>query len=265
MDSEPVDNSLKIKVFKENNEERVQSKREKLNPNLIEPHFVIGITAAMKNGKTNLLCNLVVFYRKFFDKVIFLSPSAELDEKIEKCLGKNDVSLKLTSKNLEEVIAVLKQNTFDAKAEEEGTMPTMTELILGKKPRKKKKKLQDTLLILDDASVNKSVFDKSSEFLEFVYSHRKFNTSIISVVHYHKLFPLQFRAVINALIIFQMGNEQELRGILEEHGLGIDKDVFKKIVEVATKEPFSFLVINKNKPIDDGRFMIRFQKKIIPR
>ncbi len=268
LDLEDLDDSLKIRRISESSDSRVAKKRESLNPNFIQPHFVIGITAQMGSGKTTLICNLVVRYRKFFDKVIFISPSADLDEKIEKCLRAKDVSLPTTRENLEGVIEKLKQDTFDAKRDaEEGAVPvpTLTQLITGRQPRRKKKKIEDTLLVLDDASVNKAIFDKSSLFAKFLFSHRKFSTSIIMVTHYHRLMPLPFRAVLNALIIFQIGNEQELKGILEEHGLGIDKDMFRRIVDFATKEPFSFLVINKNRGIRDGRFTKRFEVMIKPR
>ena len=268
MELEDLDDSLKIRKITESSESRVIKKRESLNPKLIQPHFVIGINAQMRSGKTTLICSLIKFYRKFFDKVVFISPSVDLDEKLEKCLNKKDIKLTLTKENLEAVIEKLREDTFEAirDAEEpEEEVPSMKDIIVGRKARRKKKKLEDTLLVLDDASSFRSIFDRSTVFSKFLYSHRKFNTSIIMVTHYSRLMPLAFRSVLNALIIFQLGNQKEIDGILEEHGLGVSRDTFRQIIERATSEPFSFLVINKNKPLKEGRFLLRFDWKIVPR
>lgn len=80
---------------------------------------------------------------------------------------------------------------------------------------------------------------------------------------YSKIPKQLIRDNVNLLVVFKQ-DETNLKHIYNEHvGVDMPYDKFKLVCKTAWNEPYSFLVINKDQELNNGRYRIKFDKYIL--
>lgn len=80
---------------------------------------------------------------------------------------------------------------------------------------------------------------------------------------YSKIPKQLIRDNVNLLVIFKQ-DETNLKHIYNEHvGVDMSYDKFKQICKRAWNEKYSFLVINKDQDLNNGRYRVKFDKYIL--
>ncbi len=102
------------------------------------------------------------------------------------------------------------------------------------------------LVVLDDL-----VTAKDQSVIENYYIRaRKLNVSVIYISQSYFRVPKIIRQNLNYLMLLKLSGERELKIILSEGGLGIDRDQLLALYEYATSEKFSVLLIDYEAPVD---------------
>ena len=101
-------------------------------------------------------------------------------------------------------------------------------------------KEENHLVVLDDL-----VLTKNQEAIEAYYIRaRKLNCSVIYISQSYFRIPKIIRQNLSYLFILKLGGDRDMKLILTEFGLGIDKDCMVRIYEYATAEKFNVLTID---------------------
>lgn len=102
------------------------------------------------------------------------------------------------------------------------------------------------LVVLDDLVTTKD----QSQIENYYIRARKLNVSVIYISQSYFRVPKIIRQNLNYLMLLKLSGERELKLILSEGGLGIDRDQLLALYEYATAEKFSVLLIDYEAPID---------------
>ena len=102
------------------------------------------------------------------------------------------------------------------------------------------------LVVLDDLVTTKD----QSRIENYYIRARKLNVSVIYISQSYFRVPKIIRQNLNYLMLLKLSGERELKLILSEGGLGIDRDQLLALYEYATAEKFSVLLIDYEAPID---------------
>ena len=101
-------------------------------------------------------------------------------------------------------------------------------------------KKENHLVVIDDL-----VLTKNQEAIEAYYIRaRKLSTSVIYISQSYFRIPKIIRQNLSYLFILKLGGDRDMRLILTEFGLGIDKDCMVRIYEYCTAEKFNTLTID---------------------
>ena len=113
----------------------------------------------------------------------------------------------------------------------------------------------NTLVIIDDM-----VLDKDQSKVEKYYMMcRKKNVSIIYLSQSYYRVPKFIRVNANELILIKVPSERDLKLILSESAMGIDKEVLLRMYNDLTKEKFNALIIDFNAP-PEKRYIHNFME-----
>ena len=118
-------------------------------------------------------------------------------------------------------------------------------------PRKNKK-----IVIIFDDMITENLPKQVTEL--FIRS-RKMNISVIFITQSYFRVPKDIRLNSTHFFLFKIPNNRELQQIAINHSADIDFKDFKKIYDDATRDRYSFLVVDNSLPADDHR---RFRKNI---
>ena len=195
-------------------------------------HFYI-ISGASGSGKTNLLVNLLksnrktkdkkskLSYRKMFNKIIFVSPSAHtIDDKI---IEKIPDDQKFTELG-EEVFDMVDELTEDGVEDNE-----------------------QTLLILDDVSSQLRTRENEKVLNQTVKNRRHKNLSIWIVGHKITDLAPSLRSNANMIFLFKPKTMKEINAIQEEYMLMTKKkadEVMNAIFKRGEKHRHDFMLID---------------------
>lgn len=102
------------------------------------------------------------------------------------------------------------------------------------------------LVVLDDLVLAKD----QSRIENYYIRARKLNVSVIYISQSYFRIPKIIRQNLSYLILLKLSGERELKLILSEGGLGLDRDQLLGLYNYATAEKFSPLVIDYEAPID---------------
>lgn len=102
------------------------------------------------------------------------------------------------------------------------------------------------LVVLDDLVLTKD----QSRIENYYIRARKLNVSVIYISQSYFRIPKIIRGNLTYLVLLKLSGERELKLILSEGGLGIDRDQLLALYEYATNEKFSALVIDYEAPIE---------------
>lgn len=245
--------------------------------------FTLGLIAPKGAGKTTVICNLLNFYRGYFNTILVFSPTIDSDEKWDwvkqqKLLVEN-IPLKrwlkeMASRKKEQSLVqrappsaeleglvnrdekwsglIPEEHYFHEYKEEEfrDVMEEQLGVIRLLKRYNQPKYLANRILIIFDDLVGSSLFQGSrgSYFKGINTRHRHYSASFIMVSQGYKEIPKTIRSNWTGLIVFEIGNEAEVQVIYEEYAMGLKRDDWLELYRHATDGDHSFLYINFQQP-----------------
>jgi hypothetical protein len=216
-----------------------------IEPLMATSHFYI-ISGASGSGKTNLLINLLksnkqtkdkkhkLSYRKMFDKVIFVSPSAHTikDSPLEK-IADNQKFTELD----QEVFDLVEEITDEAVEDN-----------------------KHNLLILDDVSSQLRSRENEKTLNQIIKNRRHKNLSIWVVGHKVTDLSPALRSNASMIFLFKPKTNREINTIQEEYML-MPKKQADEIMNTAYKSRYDFLLIDTSlRKNADFQFFRNFNK-----
>lgn len=253
-------------------------------PVLPKHAFLTLIVAPPGSGKTNLLCYMIMnLYQKYFHRIVVCSTTIDNDDKwwtvrekknliienkpLMKILeGKvnNKSNYKIVHKNESELQMnnQADKEKFDGKIDGEDLFvhidqlypvieeqQNMIEYLAEEKDMGKDAKyVADRLLvILDDQAGNFST-QTNTKLNNFVIRHRHYSASVIVVSQVYKAVPKVIRYNAQQLLLFEIGNKEELREIYKERGDMYSEEEWLQMYKYCISEPFAFMYFNSKFP-----------------
>lgn len=207
-------------------------------PKLGNSCILIGTTGM---GKSTLLTNLIVkpqfFGKDVFDFKFLISPTAEGDD-VQKALG---IKEKDTFTNLNEAPFILQS------------------IIKCQKKMIKDKGNAEApqILVVFDDCISDPIFVKTNEFVKCFIASRHINATTMICSQSWSAVPRRCRLQARNIFFFDSPLSEVELLCLEYCPARMTKPQFYKMVEYATSEPYSFLYINKNVPVEQ-----RFRKNL---
>lgn len=166
-------------------------------------------------------------YKKWFDNIYLVSPTASRDPKFNKLLEELDRDGKFYSECNDNTIADIMQRLHDFNSEFD---------------EKENKRKPHNLVIFDDCLAFLPRSTQRSKFNELITTSRHMKTSVwILTQKYNKVNPL-IRANMDMLSFFKSHNRLEFKTL--EDDVNINDNELKDIYDFATDEPNSFLHIS---------------------
>ena len=232
---------------------------------LIPNHpFVLPIIGSIASGKTTLLTNLLMekeFYKQKFNKLIFISCTADCDEKVQNILECPDICI--SNQVLQDEI------DLDAFQVDETHVPTTLPKYKGiddedihdsyhpdiiSKLIKEQKKIIQTyeksisnkiLIVIDDA-ITASCYRAGHRdvFAKFATSLRHVNCSLIHCSQLWKAVPKVIRTQSTGVILCGLMNEIELKDLFENFSVGKSFHTWCEIIMIILNKPYQPVVIN---------------------
>ena len=111
------------------------------------------------------------------------------------------------------------------------------------------------MILLDDVLTQLS-HKKNSIVRELFFSSRHYLISLFFMVQSYRSVPKPMRTNCTHLVFFQTNNTKERNSIIEEQNA--PSKIMEKILDDATEEDFSFLVVNNKVHNKNKRFQKRF-------
>jgi GTPase SAR1 family protein len=204
-------------------------------------NFAMMLVGSPGSGKTNLMLQLLMshptkknkdkprYYYGLFDSIVLISPSmATLPSSFLKKLDDDRTHMKFSDELITDII----NNMYEGAN-------------------------VNNLLVLDDCIRDLS----RSKNLSKVFLNRRHNASLSIIVTNQKysLLPLEFRNSLSDIIIFKCSNKNEINRIKDEIMFDLDSSMQDLLLEQAWSEPYSFLYVKPNKPLQD-KYYIKFDK-----
>ena len=232
MFSEIINNNLSVNKVKMNADYILRDKKGKTVPYPLpkQSGFLIQISGYSGSGKTTLLMNLLSkknkngirqSYRKLFDDIIFVSPSAH----------------------------TIKNNPLDT-LEETKKFETFSDEVLDKVDEIVEKNLEDddkpkhTLLILDDVGVSLRRNRPLENRLNTLAANRRHKfLSIIYITQIFNMSPVQLRKNLNLLIIFRPKTRKETESLIDDYFMMPKQDVLK-LFDFTFRDKHDFMIID---------------------
>ena len=221
-------------------------------PGLFKINFKIAIIGKSEiSGKTTIILNFLLrdkFYKKYFHgDDIFVVSNNHLDNKLKILAKEKDIpkaNIMPFDEGRLEVLYEMLEDDFLLAVEDKKT-PT---------PK---------LIIFDDVAYSGSLKNKTAGMVsKIVMNGRHAMISSIFTTQKYSLLSTAVRTNLTGLVCFGTNNK-ELELISEDFNYLKTKQDFREMFYEATKERNSFLAINMNKSVEDGRYMDTEFKPII--
>lgn len=118
------------------------------------------------------------------------------------------------------------------------------------------KYLADRILIIFDDLVGSDLFKSRFFKVRFYYiyrlgfntRHRHYSVSAIMVTQSYKEVQKTIRTQWSGLLVYEIGNEQEVFVIYEEYSMGLNFKEWLEVYRHCTEKDYSFMFINFQKP-----------------
>ena len=232
-----------------------------------KPPFTMMICASKGGGKSTLILNMLLnpqIFRNKFNQIYIMSPTATLDSKTD-VLRRESILLKnralynrLKRKMRNEILS------SDIDFEDFNDIPTNLDdsnfidnldldFIEDKIDEQRKiietygKNIADHILfVLDDLASETKTF-MSARFKRLVFLSRHYKISIIMTTQAYFSIPKAIRLNNSQLILFETGNEKELKTIHEENS-SLSFNEFIRLYNECIDVDFGFLMINYQNP-----------------
>lgn len=248
---------------------------------LIPRHpFTMQINASKAGGKTTTILNMLInpnMYKKKFHRIIWISPTATLDEKIQELnnhdiIGKNQplidiiIDEKLKNKNITKGQIMHLYNQFNERVDPEfhDTPGTVLQDVISdqKKIIRKygKKNADHVLLILDDLAGEKRFYNSELMVNMIIKSRHYFITCIMTSQSYYCI-PKKIRDNNTCLLLFDTANITQLKLIYDENTNRLNyKEFYELFRQVMTQDHAFMQFTCQNK---QGRNLIRCFEEFI--
>jgi hypothetical protein len=197
------------------------------------------INGGKGSGKSTMILQVLKSkngYKKFFDNIFLVSPTASRDPKFDKLCEELDRDDKCFDECNDNVVTEIMERLTKFNDEFDEDRPP------------------HNLVIFDDCLAYLPKSTQKSEFNRLITTSRHLKTSVwILTQKYNKVNPL-IRDNTDMLSIFKTNNKQEFDSIKDN--LNVDDKLFEKVYDFATSEPNSFLHVSfsGNKPIFFKKF-----------
>lgn len=229
---------------------KIDSSKDKIrNPPLAEEKMIprLGTSTCLNGttgqGKSTLLANLITDPRFFghgggvFSHKFLISPTAEGDD-VQKDLG---IAAKCTISDLKKAPEIIKR-----------IMELQKQAIV----KKGNDKAPQIALIYDDV-ISDPKFMRTDEFIKSFIASRHYNLTTFVCSQSWTSVPRRCRLQCTNIFFFA-APQSEIELLSQEYTPpGFNKRQFFALVEYATREPYSFLYINKSAPMEE-----RFRKNL---
>jgi hypothetical protein len=289
-------NLLKVKSIEPKNKKDFPP--VKFPDTLPQHAFTMLMVAPPGSGKTNLLCYMLLnLYNEYFHRIIVCSTTIDNDEKWQvvknkkKLIVENKRLLKImndyksgnkSEKALKSYKLVFDNNNeleqkgnkdekFDGKIDEEDffseidklfpileEQQNVVEWLSSQDYKTDARYIADRMLIILDDQAGNFDMGQKSPFNNFFIRHRHYSASVVVITQAYKAIPKTVRISFKCLVLFAIGNQNELRSIFEENSNVFTEDQWMKMYQYATREPYSFLYFNYTFP-KNRRFFKRFE------
>lgn len=245
----------------------------------IKVPFSAMICGSKGAGKTNLILNLLlkpVYLRNKFNKCIFISPTAIMDSKInvlrnEEFLTPNKKLYNLLKKlkkkqkiisDDDDIIPYsdIPRSLTDDDFLEDFDIQFLSNLLKEQKyiiTNYGKEYADNILIIIDDLAGQK--FFKSTFMKKFLFNSRHHKLSIIINTQAYFLVDKSIRLNNSLLLLFETGNEEELKLIYQENSCNKKFKEWLEIYKYVIEKPFNFMTINYQTPSTKYRFMTNLE------
>jgi len=186
----------------------------KHNPNYNIHHIVLPfrmiIVGCSGSGKTHCFVNLLHNFGKTFQNIHIITKNKEepLYQYLEEQLGKKGLIVS------EGISSLPNLDDYD--------------------------KNDQSLIVLDDLVLEKNQTKISDYFIRC----RKLNISVIYISQDYYSVGKMIRRNLNYLIIKQVSSLRDLRMIMSEYSIGLDKEMIEKVYKYATNDKSKFLMID---------------------
>lgn len=213
--------------------------------------FAMYICGFSSSGKTTLWNSMLLshptkkkpdiprFYYRFFDKIFIFSPSKDTLPLDKLKIGDDRIFIKYTNEDL--------QNIIDEEKEDENLNNL---IILDDSIKQIKNNPEVHKLILNRRHLTQNASLKGHAGLSVIITSQKYNAC-----------DLITRVNMSDIILFKTENQKELNCIKEELMADLEKDIQDKVLKLAWKDKYSFLLI-KNYLGTKDRYYVRFNKII---
>lgn len=106
--------------------------------------------------------------------------------------------------------------------------------------------MSDHMCLVFDDMVGSGLFNakRNNAFKRLTVRRRHFCSSVIGVVQAYKEFPKTSRNNTNIYILFKIDSDEEIMGIYKDFPCGLRPDVWRRVYDYCTKEPYGFMMIN---------------------
>lgn len=222
--------------------------------------FSAMLSASKGGGKSTLLLNMLLskdILAGKFNKIYWISPTSSLDTKITDIANVNGVTipnillinelkkLKKKTKILDSVVEEI-DNDNDIEFIDDPSIAFLSELIGFQKSiiNTFNKKTADKVLLIYDDCAGEQKFWNSSTVKKMIFNSRHFNIStIITTQAYHSI-SKPIRLNMSMFLLFETGNEIELKTIYDENSSGLKFKDWLSIYKNIINQQFNFMVIN---------------------
>lgn len=241
------DDKLKIKPVKNNTKDKIPNpglSKANVIPRINTSNIFVGSTGM---GKSTLISNLLSkdqFFggkqrngKPWFDTILLISPTGDTDDVQQ--------ALKLPE---------------DAIFTDLDEVPEMLEIVMKEQKRKIKEMGADkapVILIIYDDVISHPQFMRNKQFMKSFIANRHHNFTIFLASQSWTKIPRAIRLQSRGLFYFA-GSMSEVDLLCDEYcPPGLSRHDFKNMIDYATRDPYSFLYINKSVPMKS-----RFRKNL---
>jgi hypothetical protein len=199
-----------------------KSNKITVHENLPVVPFYATVTGKSNSGKTNMICNMIKFYKKVFKKKHIFVFSKTYSDTFNSIDGINTFTNHIIDGEC--IITELMKVQSKVKADNE--------------------KPQQILLIFDDYITDNSFNSRRSVFTKLFSMGRHYNLSTIVTSQEYLTIPSQIRRMSLYNICYKIYNADERNKFLRENQRTLSLDEFERLFDVATKEPYNFIYID---------------------
>jgi len=230
--------------------------------------FVLPCCGAISSGKTTLLVNMLTskeFYKQQFNRIIFISVTANLDEKIKEILECPDICV--SNQKLQDAMdnqALQLDDYFQPTIlpryhginEDDIHSEYLPEILRDLYAEQKftisyfGKQISDKVLVCVDDAITSGIYRQghSSEFAKFATSLRHVNCSVIHCSQLFKAIPKIIRTQSTAGVFCGIPNELELKDVYEIFSCSLPLHKWSEYFNVIVNKPFQPIVFNLKNP-----------------